>query len=178
MCTVFADVWVHTRACMFIVHGAPKVTCQDTDVRKLRHWQTMPGGGSKQCAAIALLLSVCPRCHVTDVFDTIKAFSMVQHCVCVFALAEAPLWLVILDMLKQSQTHNRSRKQLGPAIVHNSTLNTRHFPSSPSTKSLSALPHISRIALPRASIHNAHISVSVNICMLPLRWHPVRHQRQ
>lgn len=79
--------WVHVNACVFIVHWVPKVTCQDTDFRKLRHFesdkQTMPGGGSKQCAAIALLLSVCLRCHVTEVFNTIKAFSMVQHCVCV-----------------------------------------------------------------------------------------------
>ncbi len=93
-CVLFLPVCL--RACVFIVHWAPKVTCQDTDVRKLRRSesdkQTVPGGGSKHCAAIALLLSVCPRCHVTEVFSTIKAFSMVQHCVCVcvLALAEAP----------------------------------------------------------------------------------------
>lgn len=73
--------------CVFFMHRAPKVTCHDTDVRKRRHSvsdkQTMPGGGSKQCAAIALLLSVCPRCRVTEVFNTIKVFSTVQHCVCV-----------------------------------------------------------------------------------------------
>lgn len=71
------------------------MTCQDTDVRKLRHSesdkQTMPGGGSKQCAAIALLLSVCPRCRVTEVFYTIKAFSMVQHCVCVCSGRGSPM---------------------------------------------------------------------------------------
>lgn len=66
---------------------------------------------------------------------------MVQHCVCVLALAEAPLWLVILDMLKQSQTHNRSRKQLGPAIVHNSSLNILCFLHA-IHQTLSPLPRI------------------------------------
>lgn len=86
MCTVCANVSVCMRMCL-LCGQAPEVTCQDTDVRKPRHSesdkQTMPGGRSKQCAAIALLLSVCPRCHVTEVFNTIKALSMVQHCVCV-----------------------------------------------------------------------------------------------
>lgn len=66
----------------FSVHRAPKVSwhwCQETGNDK----QTMPGGGFKQCAAIALLLSVCPRCRVTEVFSAIKVFSMLQHCVCV-----------------------------------------------------------------------------------------------
>lgn len=35
--------------------------CQEAKSDK----QSVPGGGSKQCATIALLLSVCPRFHVT-----------------------------------------------------------------------------------------------------------------
>lgn len=176
-------VCVHAPACVFIVYWGPKVTCQDTDVRKLRHSesdkQTMPGVGSKQCAPIALLLSVCPRCRVTEVFYTIKAFSMVQHCVCVFALAEAPLWLVILDLLKQSQTHNRSRKQLGPAIVHNSSLNTLCFPLRHTPVSFSSTTHFrdrATTSFHQQRIHS-HISLS-NICMLTLRSHSVWHQQQ
>lgn len=84
VCTGFINASVC--ACMVIVHWAPWLACQDTDFRKLRHSkfdkQTMPGGGSKQWAA-ALLLSVCTGCHITEVSSTIKAFSMVQQCVCV-----------------------------------------------------------------------------------------------
>lgn len=83
--TVVASVSVCTHMCFFPCTELPK--CHDTDVRKRRHSvsdkQTMPGGGFKQCAAIALLLSVCPRCRVTEVFSAIKVFSMLQHCVCV-----------------------------------------------------------------------------------------------
>lgn len=60
-----------------------------TPIRKMetaRDKHTMLGGGSKQCAAIALLLSVCLRCHVTQVFNTIKKsppwFRTVCVCVC------------------------------------------------------------------------------------------------
>lgn len=113
-CGVRADTWACVSLCMcmkafsvyparfcfcqcvrvhiheFIMHRAPGVTCQDTDVRKLRHSesdkQTVPGGGPKQSSAIALLLSVCPRCHVTEISSTIKALSMVQACVSVSLL--------------------------------------------------------------------------------------------
>lgn len=75
--------------CMHMCLCAPKVTCQDTDVRKLRQSasdkQTMTGGGYKQCAAIALLLSVCPRCHVTEVLNAIKALLRGSAlCLCVY----------------------------------------------------------------------------------------------
>ena len=162
MCTVFANVSVRNARLYLLCTELPK-----WHVRTLMsgNWDTlsltnkpMPGGGSKQCAAIALLLSVCPRCHVTEVFSAIKTFSMVQHCVCVcvLALAEAPPWLVILDMLKQSQTHNRSRKQLGPAIVHNSSLNTLCFPLT-IHQFLSPPPCIFRI-VPPSTTHTRPIS--------------------
>lgn len=72
------------------------MTCQDTDVRKLRQSasdkQTMPGGRSKQYATIALLLSVCPRCHVTEVFNAIKAFSNGSAlCLCVNSGRGSPM---------------------------------------------------------------------------------------
>lgn len=94
ICTI-ANVCVHT--CLLCTEFPKRHVKTLTDVRKPRHSasdkQTMPGGGSKQCAAIALLLSVCPRCHVTEALNAIKAFTIVQHRVCVrvFALAEAPL---------------------------------------------------------------------------------------
>lgn len=104
------------------------MTCQDTDVRKLRHSesdkQTMPGGGPKQCAAIALLLSVCPRCHVTEIFNTIKAFSMVRACVLVCVCSGRGS--LVTGYIGHAQTKPNTQQEpqaIRPAIVHNS-LNT------------------------------------------------------
>lgn len=101
------------------------MTCRDTDVRKPRRAesdkQTVPGGGSKQCATIALLLSVCPRFHVTLqrhksllVFLYSRFHPHISRCVCV-----CQLWhrLVMSDMLKQSRTHIRSNRQPKSATV-------------------------------------------------------------
>lgn len=116
----------------FIMHWAPGVTCQDTDVRKLRHSesdkQTMLGGGPKQCSAIALLLSVCPRCHVTEIFSTIKAFSMVQACVRVCVCSGRGS--LVTGYIGHAQTKPNTQQEpqaIRPAIVHNS-LNTLWFP--------------------------------------------------
>lgn len=116
----------------FIMHWSPGVTCQDTDVRKLRHSesdkQTMPGGGPKQCSAIALLLSVCPRCHVTEIFSTIKAFSMVQACVRVCVCSGRGS--LVTGYIGHAQTKPNTQQEpqaIRPAIEHNS-LNTLWFP--------------------------------------------------
>lgn len=172
---LFISVCLCALLCVCIYRDwAPKVTCQDTDVRKLRHSksdkQIMPGGGSKQYTTIALLLSVCPWCHVTLQHHKSPLWSS-ELCLCVLALAEAPLWLVILDMLKQSQTHNRSSKQLGPATVHNLSLNALCFPRA-IYQSLHTPPQILSIKHEPPSTAQAYTHTHMglrNILMFTLR---------